>query len=209
MPLSRSHVVSDGDDEQMHLVAMRLLTRRDRVQAWQRLAKRLHELARRQANLWMILQDIEHVVGLVPRVQIMLELFGRSFVEERRQIGWVRDSADLVIDTSALSPHQFKQILMGHFALGSSAGTRLSVMSFSYRRGLPREADLVFVVRFLKNPHYVPELKPLSGLDAKVAAFIATDPDYAPFIDQLEGLVGPLLPRFNAVNGAGNAVILQ
>ena len=67
-------------------------------------------------------------------------------------IGWLRDSADVVIDTSALSPHQFKQILAGHFALGKQAGMRISVMSFSYRRGLPREADLVFDVRFLEEP---------------------------------------------------------
>jgi UPF0042 nucleotide-binding protein len=71
-------------------------------------------------------------------------------------------------------------------------------MSFSYRRGVPREADLVFDVRFLKNPHYVPELKPLTGLDTEVAAFIETDPDYRPFVDRLEGLIGPLLPRFDA-----------
>src|SRR6478672_959095 len=83
-----------------------------------------------------------------------------GIIEERKQIGWVRDSADVVIDTSALSPHHFKQILAGHFALGRSVGARVAVMSFSYRRGLPREADLVFDVRFLKNPHYVPELKP-------------------------------------------------
>jgi UPF0042 nucleotide-binding protein len=75
---------------------------------------------------------------------------------------------------------------------------RISVMSFSYRRGVPREADLVFDVRFLKNPHYVPELKELTGADRPVAAFIATDPDYEPFIGRLEGLIGPLLPRFDA-----------
>jgi len=84
-------------------------------------------------------------------------------------IGRLRDSADLVVDTSMLSPHQFKQLLLGHFALGADAGMRISVLSFSYRRGVPREADLVFDVRFLKNPHYVPALKPLSGLDAEVA----------------------------------------
>ena len=75
-----------------------------------------------------------------------------------------------MIDTSALSPHAFKQLLTGHFALGRSVGTRLAVMSFSYRRGLPREADLVFDVRFLKNPHYEPALKPLTGRDPAVAA---------------------------------------
>jgi RNase adapter protein RapZ len=121
-----------------------------------------------------------------------------GIADERRKIGRLRDSADLVIDTSTLSPHQFKQVLLGHFALGAEAGMRIAVMSFSYRRGVPREADLVFDVRFLKNPHYVPELKPLTGLDAEVAAFIETDPDYRPFIDRLQDLIGPLLPRFDA-----------
>ena len=121
-----------------------------------------------------------------------------GIIEERRQIGWMRDSADVVIDTSALSPHEFKQLLAGHFALGRSPGTRLSVMSFSYRRGLPREADLVFDVRFLKNPHYEPTLKPLTGRSPAVAAYVASDPGYRPFLDGLKGLVGPLLPRFDA-----------
>ena len=121
-----------------------------------------------------------------------------AVAEERRRVGWVRDSADMVIDTSALSPHQFKQLLAGHFALGRDLATRLSVMSFSYRRGLPREADLVFDVRFLKNPHYVPTLKPLTGRDSAVAAYVASDPGYRPFIEALKGLLGPLLPRFDA-----------
>jgi len=121
-----------------------------------------------------------------------------GITDERGQISAVRDSADVVIDTSALSPHQFKQMLAGHFALERTAGMRLAVMSFSFRRGLPREADLVFDARFLKNPHYVPELKALTGHDAPVTAYIGTDPDYQPFIDRLHGLIGPLLPRFDA-----------
>jgi UPF0042 nucleotide-binding protein len=118
--------------------------------------------------------------------------------DERQQIGFLRDSADVVIDTSALSPHQFKQVLAGHFAFAGTAGLRIAVTSFSFRRGLPREADLVFDARFLKNPHYVPDLAPLTGRDAAVVAFIETDPDYRPFIDRLQDLVGPLLPRFDA-----------
>ena len=121
-----------------------------------------------------------------------------SIVEERRQIGWMRDIADLVVDTSMLSPHALKQLLAGHFALGPRVGTRLSVMSFSFRRGLPREADLVFDARFLKNPHYVPALKPLTGRNPAVAAYVASDPDYKPFVEHLQGLIGPLLPRFDA-----------
>jgi UPF0042 nucleotide-binding protein len=121
-----------------------------------------------------------------------------GIVDERDQIGFVADSADVVIDTSPLTPHRFKQILSGHFALGGTPGTRLAVMSFSFRRGLPREADLVFDARFLKNPHYVPDLKQQTGRDPAVVAFIETDPDYRAFIDRLQALVGPLLPRFDA-----------
>jgi UPF0042 nucleotide-binding protein len=121
-----------------------------------------------------------------------------GIVEERRQVGWMRDSADLVVDTSSLSPHGLKQLLAGHFAPGPRVGTRLSVMSFSFRRGLPREADLVFDARFLKNPHYEAALKPLTGRDPAVAAYVATDPDYKPFVEHLQGLIGPLLPRFDA-----------
>lgn len=121
-----------------------------------------------------------------------------GIVDERDRIGFVADSADVVVDTTGLSPHQFKRILSGHFALGQAAGTRLAVVSFSFRRGLPREADLVFDTRFLRNPHYVPGLKPLTGRDATVVAFIETDPDYRAFIDRLQALIGPLLPRFDA-----------
>lgn len=121
-----------------------------------------------------------------------------GIADERSMIGRLRDSADLVIDTSTLTPHQFKQLLLGHFGLGAQAAMRIAVMSFSFRRGLPREADLVFDVRFLKNPHYEPALKPLTGRDGAVAAFIEQDPDYRPFIDRLEGMIEPLLPRFDA-----------
>jgi UPF0042 nucleotide-binding protein len=109
----------------------------------------------------------------------------------------VRDSADLVIDTSALSPHAFKQLLVGHFALGRSLDTRIAVMSFSYRRGLPREADLVFDVRFLDNPHWVPDLRPQTGQDPAVQAMIRRDAQFDPFMASLFGLLEPLLPRYN------------
>jgi UPF0042 nucleotide-binding protein len=118
--------------------------------------------------------------------------------EERQMIIRLRDSADLVIDTSLLTPHQFKQLLLGHFVLDGKTGMLIAVMSFSFSRGLPREADLVFDVRFLRNPHYVPELKPLTGRDTAVAAYIEADPDYRGFLDRLEGMIGPLLPRFDA-----------
>ncbi len=121
-----------------------------------------------------------------------------GIADERTMIGFLREHADLVVDTSALAPHQFKQLLQGHFSQGTGAGLRIAVLSFSFRQGLPREADLVFDVRFLKNPHYVPALKALTGRDRDVAAFVASDPDFQPFIERLQNLVGPLLPRFDA-----------
>ena len=73
---------------------------------------------------------------------------------------------------------------------------RVFVTSFAYRHGIPRDADLIFDVRFLENPHYVPELRPLTGRDPAVAAYIERDPDFPPFFAGLWRLLQPLLPRY-------------
>ncbi|HKF73580.1 MAG TPA: RNase adapter RapZ [Stellaceae bacterium] len=115
---------------------------------------------------------------------------------ERQYVSPLRDRADLVIDTTDLSLVDLKRLLSGHFALDRSPGIALSVISFSYRHGLPRDADIVFDARFLRNPHYVPVLEPQSGLDPEVGAYIAADPDFPTFFRDLGGLVDSLLPRF-------------
>lgn len=117
---------------------------------------------------------------------------------ERRRVSPLRDRADLVIDTTALNPGDLKRLLHGHFALDAAPGITLFVTSFSYRHGLPRDADLVFDVRFLRNPHYVSSLRPLTGADAAVGAFIAADPDFAPFFERLCALLQSLLPRYES-----------
>jgi RNase adapter protein RapZ len=114
---------------------------------------------------------------------------------ERRVVAALRDHADQVIDTSALTAADLKRLLTGHFALDAS-GLRLFVTSFAYRHGLPRDADLVFDVRFLENPHYVDELRGLTGCHPAVAAYIRSDADFAPFFDRLWRLLRPLLPRY-------------
>ncbi len=115
---------------------------------------------------------------------------------ERRLASPLRDRADLVIDTTALAPGDLKRLLHGHFAIDTALGVAVFVTSFSYRHGLPRDADLVLDVRFLRNPRYVPELEALTGNDAAVGAFIAADPGFAGFLDRLCAWLGPLLPRF-------------
>lgn len=121
-----------------------------------------------------------------------------GIAHERKLVTPLKDRADLVIDTSSLPPAELRRMLAGHFNREERAPLLLFVTSFSYRKGLPREADLVFDVRFLDNPHYVPALKPHTGQDEDVAAFIAKDCGFAPFFNGLTALICPLLPRFAA-----------
>jgi UPF0042 nucleotide-binding protein len=123
---------------------------------------------------------------------------------ERQRVSPLRDRADLVIDTTALSPGDLKRLLHGHFALDAAPGITIFVTSFSYRYGLPRDADLVFDVRFLRNPHYVAALRPLTGQDQAVGEFIARDADFPPFFDRLRAWLAPLLPRYE---GEGKAYL--
>jgi UPF0042 nucleotide-binding protein len=114
---------------------------------------------------------------------------------ERRVVSALRDRAHLVIDTSNLTAAELKRLLTGHFAL-ETPGLRVFVMSFAYRHGIPRDADLIFDVRFLDNPHYVPELRQLTGRDPAVGAHIERDQAFRPFFSGLWRLLQPLLPRY-------------
>jgi UPF0042 nucleotide-binding protein len=109
----------------------------------------------------------------------------------------LRDAADLVLDTSSLPIAGLRAAIERRFAPGGDRpGMTVSLMSFAYSRGLPPDADLIFDVRFLRNPHYDPILRPGTGLDGPVAAFIAADPAYLPFLDKVTDLLTLLLPRF-------------
>lgn len=115
---------------------------------------------------------------------------------ERGLVGPLRDLADLAIDTSDLKSGDLRRIVAGNFSLDGGHGLLVFVTSFGYRHGLPREADLVFDVRFLDNPYYDPLLRPLTGRDAAVAARIRADDGYEGFFSGLTGLLAPLLPRY-------------
>jgi UPF0042 nucleotide-binding protein len=110
----------------------------------------------------------------------------------------LREDADLVVDTSELPLPALRQLVDRRFRLDAAPGMAVLVQSFGFPKGLPREADLVFDVRFLRNPHYVPALKPLTGHDPGVAAHIEADPDFAAFWQRLTGFLVPLLPRYVA-----------
>jgi Predicted P-loop-containing kinase len=108
----------------------------------------------------------------------------------------VRERADVLIDTSGLTPHQLRAEIARWFAPREGRPMSLSVQSFSYKRGLPRGVDMVFDCRFLANPHWVPELRDLDGRDPAVAEHVQADPRFADFFDRVEGLVTSLLDAF-------------
>jgi len=110
----------------------------------------------------------------------------------------VREAADLLLDTSELRLPMLRRLIEQRFSGCSEdqAGMTVSLMSFAYPAGLPREAELVFDARFLRNPHYVPTLRDKTGLDPDVAAYVEADLDFAPFVDKVTDLLTLLLPRF-------------
>lgn len=119
-----------------------------------------------------------------------------GIMRERELLTPLRETADYLLDTTNLSRADLQHELRTRFAAERGAETVLSVMSFGFARGLPRNADLVFDMRFLRNPHWDRELKPMTGLDAPVRDYIAQDAAYAPALEQIEALLLTLVPRY-------------
>ncbi len=115
---------------------------------------------------------------------------------ERERLDWLRRRADLTVNTTGLAIRDLSRLLEGHFAQALEPELSLFVMSFSYPRGLPADADLVFDVRFLSNPHYEDNLRPLTGLDLSVGRHIEADSAFAPFFANLNDMLISLLPAY-------------
>ncbi len=115
---------------------------------------------------------------------------------ERKTLAPLRDLADFVYDTSDSSIHDLRRRLRSRYGEDSSDDLLISILSFAYARGVPREADLVFDVRFLRNPHHDPQLRSRTGRDRAVARYIAEDPRLRGFWRRLTGLVSFLLPAY-------------
>lgn len=121
-----------------------------------------------------------------------------GIAREREMLAPLRDRANRVIDTTDLSASQLAQTIRATFSGEDLGRPVLSVMSFGFARGLPRDADLVFDMRYLRNPHWVADLRPGTGLDRDVAAYVAGDPAYAVSVARIEDLLLLLLPRYRA-----------
>jgi UPF0042 nucleotide-binding protein len=116
---------------------------------------------------------------------------------ERELMEPLRRWADHVVDTTDTAPNALQQQIRQRFGSGTLAPT-LSVMSFGFARGIPRNADNVFDMRFLRNPYWVDALRDLTGLDSAVGDYIAGDEAYAEAVGRIEELILTLLPRYGA-----------
>ena len=116
---------------------------------------------------------------------------------EREALESLRAEADLVIDTSDLNVHELRQRMVEAFRAGASeTAMRTTVTSFGYKHGLPLDVDLVLDCRFLPNPHWVEELRPFTGLDKAVAAYVLEQPVTGAFLSRLERLLVLILPHY-------------
>ena len=116
---------------------------------------------------------------------------------ERRMMESLRGDAHLIIDTSRLTPHELRDRVRGAFGQARpEAGLQVSVLSFGYKFGIPRDADLVFDVRFLPNPHWVQELRPLPGTHKRIRGYVSSQDAYAEFMERLRSLLDFVLPGY-------------
>jgi len=121
-----------------------------------------------------------------------------GIARERELTEPLRRWATQMIDTSSLSANDLKQAIRQRYGRDPNQQTVLTILSFGFSRGLPRNADLVFDMRFLRNPHWDRKLRPKTGLDPEVAAYIIEDPAYEDSVGQIERLLLTLLPRYQA-----------
>jgi RNase adapter protein RapZ len=115
---------------------------------------------------------------------------------ERKLMAPIRKQADVVIDTTKFNVHELRQFIMDRFQSRSRRPLMVSLVSFGYRYGLPGDADLVFDVRFLPNPHFIPRLRRYSGRNPKVKRYIRSFPQTVEFLRRVEGLLVYLIPHY-------------
>ncbi|MFK7918924.1 MAG: RNase adapter RapZ [Ilumatobacter sp.] len=115
---------------------------------------------------------------------------------ERAQLDSVRAQADLVIDTDQLNVHQLKERLVAAFAASTASRLQVSVESFGFKHGVPIDADIVMDVRFLPNPHWQLDLRPLTGHDPKVRDHVLETSAGSDFVDRFDDLIASLLPQY-------------
>ncbi len=121
----------------------------------------------------------------------------KAIEEERNLLSVIRDAADVVLDTSNFTPHQLRQRIISKHRTGESdSGIKVTMISFGFKFGAPYDLDLLFDVRFLPNPYFIAELKPLKGTDAAIADFVLKNDETAGFLARVGSLLDYTLPYY-------------
>lgn len=115
--------------------------------------------------------------------------------EERKLLGWIKEVADSIVDTSQFTPHELRRFVLDAYGREEST-LKVNLMSFGYANGLPVEADMVLDVRFLPNPYFVDELREKTGLTGEVKAFLQSTPEYRQYFDILLNFLFYLMPLY-------------
>jgi len=115
---------------------------------------------------------------------------------ERRMMSTLRAAADMVIDTTSLNVHQLQQRVAHAYGGDDRDELRVMIVSFGFKNGVPIDSDMVFDVRFLPNPHWVPELRPQTGLSEAVSSYVLGQPAAQPFLNHVLGLLDTVLPGY-------------
>lgn len=123
-----------------------------------------------------------------------------GILAERSRMTELRESSDIVIDTSDLNIHQLSTIITEQFAQDDTAGVRLNLMSFGFKYGTPSDADLIADGRFLPNPFWVPELRQLTGMDSAVSEYVLSQPGAENFIERYAAALEPVLAGYQREN---------
>ena len=126
--------------------------------------------------------------------------------EDRELLAPIADFADITIDSTGSAPNSFRAMLLTRLGITLSQSIPLTIISFSYRRGLPETADFTFDMRFVRNPHWSPDLRAKTGQDPQVQAFISGDQHFVEFMQNLQQLLQNVLKQFNA-DGKTNMTI--
>lgn len=133
-----------------------------------------------------------------PMLSIRGEMSIEAAIEEEREmLSVMRDAADKIIDTSNYTPHQLRHLITSIYGnIEKDRGINISIISFGYKFGVPQNVDILFDVRFLPNPYFIPELKPLKGTNPVVYDFVMKNNETKEFLSHITGLIDFLLPHY-------------
>lgn len=129
---------------------------------------------------------------------LQMDSLSEAIAAERELLEPLKDEADTVIDTTDLNVHQLRERIGDQFSEGTQRPMRVSVTSFGFKHGTPRDTDLMYDVRFLPNPHWEAELRPYRGTDKPVADYVLSSSDAKEFLRHVEGFLEFVIPRFEA-----------